>query len=130
MTTLRFYVYRIFDLGGTIYVGKGSGRRLQNQIRRFGALGEVVKYFKAERDAYHFERKLIAQLKPVRNKCAGGGGSCSLSPPRRRTKEEIEMERVGSQVYVARRLLRFQGIENYMTPDVLTQVKAVAASAA
>jgi hypothetical protein len=125
---MRFYVYRIFDLGGTIYVGKGSGRRLAKQISNFGALGEVVRRFRSEREAYAYERKMIAELKPSRNRCAGGGGSRVSTIVPRRTREEIEIERIGSRVYTARRLLNFQGIEMYLTPDAFATVKAVAAS--
>lgn len=32
----RFYIYQLFDGAGTVhYVGKGSGRRLKLQMKRF-----------------------------------------------------------------------------------------------
>lgn len=70
-----FYVYRLYDLSGeTLYIGKGSGTRLQVQKRRFGALGEIVKTFKSERAAYREEVRQIAVHRPRLNQNRGGGG--------------------------------------------------------
>ena len=71
----KFYVYRILgEMGETVYIGKGSGRRLEKQKRRFGAEGEIIAEFGTERQAYSHERKLVADLNPPLNMCAGGGG--------------------------------------------------------
>ena len=121
----KFYVYRIFDLGGTIYVGKGSGGRLQKQIKRFAVLGEIVKWFKSEREAYAHERRLIEQLKPVLNRCAGGGGPRKGGREPRRFPWEIEMERIGTRVYAARGLLRFD-LRPYLPESKIDQIRQVA----
>ena len=41
-------------------------------------------------------------------------------------KWEREIERVGTRVYAARLLLRFQGIESHFTPEQIAKLKAVA----
>ena len=38
-------------------------------------------------------------------------------PAPRKTKWKREIERVGTTVYAAQTILRFQGIENYLTPE-------------
>ncbi|MEZ0064020.1 hypothetical protein ABIF26_009582 [Bradyrhizobium elkanii] len=103
----RFYVYRIFDGFETVYIGKGSGRRLASQKSKFGLAGEIIARFKSERDAYAFEIKMIAQLMPTANKHPGGNGSRARRKIHRRFGWEIEMDRVGSRRYVARELLKF-----------------------
>lgn len=71
----RFYVYVIGPLDAPLYVGKGSGRRLEAQKRRFKADGhEIARFFK-EKDAYAFERVAIAENSPALNQNMGGGGS-------------------------------------------------------
>jgi hypothetical protein len=47
-------------------------------------------------------------------------------PAPRKTKWEREIERIGTRVYAARTILRFQGIENYLTPEQIANMKAVA----
>lgn len=120
----RFYVYRLFDLGGTIYIGKGSGQRLRQQMRRFGCMGEIVKQFQYERAAYAFERKMIRNLKPIKNRCAGGGGPRS-SRVLRRSAWEIEAERLGSQVYAAREMLKFD-LSPFLSPSKIDGIRRVA----
>lgn len=77
-----FYVYRLYDLScDSLYIGKGSGNRLQNQKRKYGLLGEIVKEFNTEVAAYAYERRLIKKLNPPLNKRAGGsGGIFGMSP--------------------------------------------------
>lgn len=71
----RFYVYRILgECGETLYIGKGTGQRLNKQKRRFKADGEIVARYSTERQAYKAEKSLIAELNPPLNKSAGGGG--------------------------------------------------------
>lgn len=104
---LRFYVYRLFsDDGKTLYVGKGSGDRLKNQIRNHNADGEILQRFKLERDAYKRERELIAELAPLRNRHPGGNGSRAARTTRK-PNWFIEIERVGTSAYAARLLLKF-----------------------
>jgi hypothetical protein len=73
--SLQFYIYRLYDLtGDTLYIGKGSGDRLRNQMKRYGLLGETIKWFGSEAAAYAAEKRLIKKHKPSLNRCSGGGG--------------------------------------------------------
>lgn len=122
----RFYVYRIFDGVVTVYVGKGSGSRLQKQIRRFNLQGEVIEWVKSETVAYEAERRWIKRLKPTDNKNAGGaGGRAVQKRAARRTKAEIEMERIGTRVYAARMLLRFD-LRGHISPEQICRLKEIA----
>lgn len=106
-----FYVYKLYNCPDVVlYVGKGSGRRLKEQMRRFRLMGEVVREFICERKAFQYERELIEAAKPELNKSPGGnGGWVRYKKPKtpRKTAEEKEMDRVGTRVYAARMLLRF-----------------------
>lgn len=74
--TDMFYVYRILgEMGETVYIGKGCGRRLQQQKRRFMSDGEILEYSKTDKQAFRRERELIAQYNPPLNKSPGGNGS-------------------------------------------------------
>lgn len=102
----RFYVYLLKDRDVPAYIGKGSGRRLKVQERNFALKGEVLEWHDNEDACYRAERKWIKELKPYYNRHPGGNGSRAAKAKRyRRTKEEIEMERVGTRVYAARILL-------------------------
>ena len=71
----QFYVYRILgEMGEIVYIGKGTGSRLDRQKRRFQSDGEVVKFFASEDAAYRHERKLIALHNPPLNQDTGGCG--------------------------------------------------------
>src|SRR5258705_502932 len=100
----RFYVYALTQCGDVAYVGKGSGHRLRVSMNNHRLPGhEVARFFK-ERDAYAFEKQLIAEVKPWRNKAAGGNGS-RATPVRvwtGKTKWEKAIEAVGTRKYVAR----------------------------
>lgn len=114
-TPWRFYVYALMDGEQVAYVGKGSSSRLQNQRRAFGLVGHELARFKHERDAYTYERRFIADLKPTLNKCAGGNGSwASWEKPMdaatratHRASEALhaEIDRIGSRAVVAKYLL-------------------------
>ena len=121
----RFYIYRIFDGAVTVYVGKGSGRRLKNQIRRFGLDGEIIEFLASEKSAYEAERRWIRELKPTENRNSGGGGGLVIRKRIRRTKEEIEMARVGTRVYAARMLLRFD-LRGHVSPERISKLKEIA----
>jgi hypothetical protein len=71
---MSFYLYRIFRGEETLYIGKGTGRRLAKQKSRFQADGEIVAYYDDEREAYREEIKLIAAHQPPLNKHPGGQG--------------------------------------------------------
>lgn len=102
----KFYVYRLFDGFETLYVGKGSGRRLANQKCAYRCEGEVLECCTSDDHAFAREVHWIAQLRPTLNKLAGGnGGRCRPKPKPRRTRDEIEIERTGSRRYAARFLL-------------------------
>jgi hypothetical protein len=74
--TEPFYVYRILgEMGETVYIGKGSGRRLYNQKRRFMSDGEVMERYSTDKRAFRRERELIAEFNPPLNKSPGGNGA-------------------------------------------------------
>jgi hypothetical protein len=85
--TEPFYVYRILgEMGETVYIGKGCGRRLHNQKRRFMSGGEVLELCSTDKQAFRRERDLIVQYNPPLNKSTGGNGAtrgmkvCGLPP--------------------------------------------------
>lgn len=124
-TEWRFYVYEIVDGDALLYVGKGSGRRLRQQIARFKAEGREIARFKRERDAYAFERERIAECSPPLNKAAGGNGS-RAEPMRapRQPLTEWEREGVSSRVYAARFLLRRAA--HLLDPSTVERIRQVA----
>lgn len=112
-----FYVYRIFDGYETVYVGKGSGRRLQSQMRKFGMDGHILEECGSDDDAFARERHWIARLMPTANKCPGGNGG--RAKPRKETAADRAyrkfvkvLEEVGSRKYVARFLLTRLSLSN------------------
>lgn len=107
MVKPKYYVYVITDGHEVVYVGKGSGRRLQDQKRRFKCEGSIVEKFTSEKLAYAAEVKWIDQLKPTSNKAKGGNGGWSTPKPGPRLpREYAEIERIGTQRYVAQMLSR------------------------
>jgi len=126
---VRFYVYRIFDAEGkTLYIGKGTGRRLQNQIRRFKADGEVLERFRSEKASYRKEIELISEHKPPLNKHAGGNGSRCEKQRDAKTKLDREIEAIGLRVYTARALLMKgeKALLNYISKSNLDTLRQVA----
>jgi hypothetical protein len=121
----RFYVYRIFDGFETVYIGKGSGRRLSSQKSKFKLPGEIIARFKKERDAYAYEIKMIDELMPTANKHPGGNGSRVYKRRPRKQAWEIEIDRVGSRRYSARMLLRFD-LAGLVDPSKLDAIRQVA----
>lgn len=125
----RFYVYRFVVDGKIMYIGKGTGRRLKNQERRFGFAGEIVKRFVSESAAYNAEYALIRKCSPPWNKLAGGGGAIartSAKLPLWFRKEQAEIKRLGSRKYVAAELLKLD-LGQLIAPDQLETLKRVAA---
>lgn len=121
----RFYVYRLFDDPlVTLYVGKGSGRRLASQKSKYRCNGEVIRRFKRERDAFVFEIEMIALLKPQLNKHPGGNGN-NAKRAKRRQKWEIEIEHVGTRRYAARALLNFD-LRPYIDASKIEAIRQVA----
>jgi hypothetical protein len=100
-----FYVYRLIDGDVTAYVGKGSGRRLHNQMRTFRLAGEIIKRFKRERDAYAYERKMIAELVPTLNRHPGGNGARLQKTRYRRDAFDMLIAKIGTRAYAARLVL-------------------------
>jgi hypothetical protein len=111
---MEFYVYRIFEGHQTLYVGKGSGRRLAIQRQRFACEGEIVEDCASEALAFEREKFWITELHPTENKIAGGSGSWVRRPkPKWRPlsdfeRETREIERLGTRKYVARILLKVE----------------------
>lgn len=112
---MKFYVYRAFDGHETLYVGKGSGRRINQQRKRFRCEVEIIERCSTDDEAFTAERKWIALLKPSENKNAGGAGGRVAAKPltneqRRAAREHKrflnEYQTVGPRRYVARFLLR------------------------
>ena len=58
------YVYRIFDGFETVYIGKGSGRRVKQQSARFKCQGEIIEH-NCER--YGMSKLDIFRLREVAN---------------------------------------------------------------
>jgi len=70
-----FYLYRILgEMGETVYIGKGTGSRLAQQMRRFQSDGEIIERHSSEDKAYERERELIALHNPPLNVSRGGLG--------------------------------------------------------
>ena len=127
----RFYVYRIYDdVGETLYIGKGSGGRLTAQKKRFSANGEVLSWYRREKDAYAAEIRTIAEIKPRLNQHRGGNGSRAQKIVYRRSAEELEMERIGTRVYAARVLMRKgrEALSRYLSTAQIDAICNVATS--
>lgn len=98
-----FYIYRIFGYWGeTLYIGKGSGRRLASQKRKFGCDGEIIYRCRDEKSAYRAEVRFIKKLKPSLNKNGGGLGGYT---GRGMTADERLMKQIGTRAFAARILL-------------------------
>lgn len=121
----RFYVYSIGPIDRPVYIGKGSGGRFGVQLNRFQREGRICAYFRREKDAYAYEVKEIARLSPGLNKHPGGNGSNAIPKVIRRTKEEIEMDRIGSRVYVARWLMNSPWLKT-RNPSEVERIRRVA----
>lgn len=131
----EFYVYRIFDGAVTVYIGKGSGKRLEAQKRRFGCDGEIIERCRSDDHAFERERHWIASLKPTDNISPGGnGGRCKPKRVPRKPKEYLEMERVGLRRYAARFLLTKLDESNCeqhgISPAAIVKLRNVANSVA
>ncbi len=122
----RFYVYELFsDKNPCLYIGKGSGYRLTVQRRKFACSGRILERFASEKAAYAREVVLIAERKPLLNKHKGGNGSRAIRKYYRRSKEEIEYERLGHQVYTARVLLRYD-LRPFLPASKIERIRQVA----
>lgn len=128
---MKFYVYLIFDDANLpLYVGKGSGKRSFVSSKKFGGKIKILESFSSESKAYQAERKWIKQLKPTHNKCPGGNGSRAKKIGLRKTKDELEMERIGTRKFAARFLMRKlseQNIHLYgVSSESFAKIKQVA----
>lgn len=111
----HFYVYTFRVAGEVVYVGKGSGSRLNAQVKAFrwldGGIGGIVRFFVSERAAYDHEARLIQKHCPRYNVNKGGGGALSrVKQPRLSAYERHVLQgikRLGTQKFVARELLKF-----------------------
>ena len=101
------YVYHLVENGKIQYIGKGSGRRLSNQIRNFKLSGYIACVFRSEEDAYRFEIQQIAEHSPALNIHPGGNGSRTKKRISRLTGWQKEMKSMGTQVYAARLLMKY-----------------------
>jgi len=124
--TWRFYVYQFNDdCGNTIYIGKGSGRRLAVQKRNIQGIGHEVARFKKESDAYSFEIQLISELRPSLNKCSGGNGSKATRQVLRKDKWQSNFERIGPKRYAAQLAIAFSNLA-CIQPSKIEQLREVA----
>lgn len=107
---MKFYVYRIFNAEGLLYIGKGSGPRLRKQKRTFGADGEIIQHFEFEDDAYAEEVRLIALHSPPLNRHPGGhGGRAGVYHERPALPNGLAPEGLpGAAPYLARLLLLWE----------------------
>lgn len=122
-----FYVYKIIDSDGVYYVGKGSGRRLNSQMRTFSRAGEIIERFEREADALAAERRYIAELKPRANKCAGGNGNRKKKGRTHSYKWVREIEKVGTRVYAARLALAVhRQAPHLVDPSIVDALRRVA----
>lgn len=124
---IEFYVYRIFDGPTTVYVGKGSGRRLQSQQYAFHLPGEIVEHCKSDDHAFQRERHWISILQPTENISAGGNGG--RAKKKRvwvgRTKLDVAMRKYGTRYGSAMVLLTFldeRNCEQYGVPKENIQI--------
>jgi hypothetical protein len=130
---MTFYVYAFYaDDGAIAYVGKGKGPRFKRQEKRFAPMkGKILKHFKCEDNAFHYEWKLIEKHSPALNKCKGRNckpaknGYAYLD--KELAKEWKEMERVGTRVYAARVLIRFD-LRPYFDADRIDRLHVIANS--
>ena len=119
----KFYIYAFIEGHEVLYVGKGSGRRLKQQEKRFGIPGKILERLSSENEAYAREVHWISELRPTMNRNKGGAGSYSKEVVPRSVRnvmsladwkrekakaqsEYDEMERVGTRKYAATVLLR------------------------
>ena len=124
----QFYVYAFYNGETVIYIGKGCGRRIHNQERRFGSKGVILKEFKSEKAAYNYEAKLIREMKPEFNKAAGGGGAISRRKDRLPAwyiAELKQIEALGSRKYTALKLLAL-GVGRVIEASKLEDIRRVA----
>ena len=120
-----FYVYELLtDDGNILYVGKGSGKRLDVQKKAHQANGVEVARFKKESDAYAYEVERIKSASPMLNKCAGGNGSRCTAKRESKSSFQKQMEAIGSKAMAARLWLRFAPA-NLRTPSMLAQMRAI-----
>lgn len=104
----RFFVYELVASDGAVhYVGKGSGRRLAVQQKRYGLAGRIVERFSNEEAAYKFEVAHIQKVKPLLNKHRGGNG-CRATPYVEPKDAFIDLcRRLGVRVVAARMALTY-----------------------
>jgi hypothetical protein len=124
----RFYVYMLYETPEVVlYIGKGSGRRFKTQLRRFHLSGRIVREFDCEREAFKCEQALIAASRPELNKNKGGSGGWKRykAPKVRKLPNQALIDRLGTRVYCARMLLKFD-LAKVVPPERLAIVKGVA----
>lgn len=120
----KHYVYELYAQDGSIaYVGKGSGRRLQVQRRKFGLHGRIVREFDTASAAYRYEVKRIAECKPSLNKCAGGNGNRNKRAISVRDPIYKLCSALGSRVVAARILMNYFWM---IEPSKVEQIRRVA----
>lgn len=116
----RFYVYEIINADGrVIYVGKGTRYRMNVSMRAVGGADcRMVAMFKRERDAYAYEIVRISEAQPELNKVAGGNGPRCQVTRRNKSRDEKEIERLGTMAYAARIVLQKISVINAMRSKV------------
>lgn len=113
---MPFYVYIFRDaLGRIVYIGKGTGKRFQDQRRRLNrrayVTGEIAWRTNNEDKAYRAERLLIFRHQPLWNKRPGGMGGWSLrGSNKRRLLRKYYEQAIDSR-------LRLKGLKRWVSED-------------
>ena len=117
----KFYVYALTDGEKIAYIGKGCRSRLAVQKQNRNCSGYELARFKLERNAFAFERQMIAELRPPWNKTKGGdGGRCGMHANRAETAETLIESRIKTAEY-----LLSKDLTGYLSPSEIEGIRRV-----
>ncbi len=130
---MKFYVYvhKRATNGKVFYVGKGTGKRCRDRVKRsqhwknvaakHGYTIEIVKNNLAESEAFDLEIELIAKYKSegLCNKTSGGEGpSGFVMTPKQRIRKKAAMNRPE-----VKEKLRLRAIEQFSNPKAIEKAR-------